>query len=213
MQHREIHTSFFLSQTGGGSSNKTYLYQETKAVLNPDVLVDFMVEKMKTLGTAACPPYHVAFVVGGTSPELNLKTVKLASAGYLDNLPTDGSEGARAFRDVELEEKLLERSRKIGLGAQFGGKYFCLDVRIIRLPRHGASCPVGLGVSCSAHRNIKAKVTKDGIFLEKLVADPSVYLPEPNDSSDDAVRIDLEKPMDEIRATLSKYPVLNPVIA
>ncbi len=198
---------FLFIAKGGGSSNKTYLYQETKAVLNPDVLVDFMVEKMKTLGTAACPPYHVAFVVGGTSPELNLKTVKLASAGYLDNLPATGSEGARAFRDIELEEKLLERSRSIGLGAQFGGKYFCLDVRIIRLPRHGASCPVGLGVSCSAHRNIKAKITKDGIFLEKLVSDPGVYLPGPDDSVDDAVRIDLEKPMDEIRATLSNYPV------
>ena len=192
---------------GGGSSNKTYLYQETKAVLNPDVLENYMVDKMKTLGTAACPPYHVAFVIGGTSPELNLKTVKLASAGYLDNIPSTGSEWGRAFRDLELEEKLLDRSRKIGLGAQFGGKYFCLDVRVIRLPRHGASCPVGLGVSCSAHRNVKAKITKDGIFIEKLVADPSVYLPEPGGPTDDAVRIDLEKPMDEIRATLSKYPV------
>ncbi len=198
---------FLFIAKGGGSSNKTYLYQETKAVLNPDVLVDYMVEKMKTLGTAACPPYHVAFVVGGTSPELNLKTVKLASAGYLDNLPQTGSSGGRAFRDTELEEKLLERSRKIGLGAQFGGKYFCLDARVIRLPRHGASCPVGLGVSCSAHRNIKAKITGDGIFLEKLVKDPSVYLPEPAGADDDAVHIDLERPMDEIRATLSKYPV------
>ena len=198
---------FLFIAKGGGSSNKTYLYQETKAVLNPDVLVDYMVEKMKTLGTAACPPYHVAFVVGGTSPELNLKTVKLASAGYLDNLPQTGSEGGRAFRDTELEEKLLERSRKIGLGAQFGGKYFCLDVRVIRLPRHGASCPVGLGVSCSAHRNIKAKITGDGIFLEKLVTDPGAYLPEPTGSGDDAVHIDLERPMDEIRATLSRYPV------
>ena len=159
---------FLFIAKGGGSSNKTFLYQETKALLNSDTLADFMIEKMKTLGTAACPPYHVAFVVGGTSPELNLKTVKLASAGYLDNIPRTGSEGGRAFRDVELEEKLLERSRSIGLGAQFGGKYFCLDVRVIRLPRHGASCPVGLGVSCSAHRNIKAKITKDGIFLEKL---------------------------------------------
>ena len=198
---------FLFIAKGGGSSNKTYLYQETKAVLNPDVLVDYMVGKMKTLGTAACPPYHVAFVVGGTSPELNLKTVKLASAGYLDNLPRSGSAGGRAFRDTELEEKLLERSREIGLGAQFGGEYFCLDARVIRLPRHGASCPVGLGVSCSAHRNIKAKITKDGIFLEKLVTDPSVYLPAPTGAGDDAVRIDLEKPMDEIRAALSKYPV------
>ena len=198
---------FLFIAKGGGSSNKTYLYQETKAVLNPDVLVNYMVDKMKTLGTAACPPYHVAFVVGGTSPELNLKTVKLASAGYLDNIPRTGSAGGRAFRDTELEEKLLERSRKIGLGAQFGGKYFCLDVRVVRLPRHGASCPVGLGVSCSAHRNIKAKITKDGIYLEKLVKDPSAYLPEPTGSDDDAVKIDLERPMDEIRATLSKYPV------
>ncbi|MFC1493729.1 fumarate hydratase [Thermodesulfobacteriota bacterium] len=198
---------FLFIAKGGGSSNKTYLYQETKALLNPDVLIDFMIEKMKTLGTAACPPYHVAFVVGGTSPELNLKTVKLASTGYLDHLPRTGSEGGRVFRDTELEENLLKRSRQIGLGAQFGGKYFCLDVRVIRLPRHGASCPVGLGVSCSAHRNIKAKITKDGIFLERLVADPGIYLPEPAGSDEDAVRIDLEKPMDEIRATLSKYPV------
>lgn len=199
--------NFLFIAKGGGSSNKTFLYQETKALLDPDVLIDFMTEKMKTLGTAACPPYHVAFVIGGTSPELNLKTVKLASAGYLDSLPRTGSEGGRAFRDIELEEKLLERSRNIGLGAQFGGKYFCLDIRVIRLPRHGASCPVGLGVSCSAHRNIKGKITKEGIFLEKLVKDPSVYLPEPAGSDEDAVPVDLEKPMDEIRATLSKYPV------
>lgn len=198
---------FLFIAKGGGSSNKTYLYQETKAILKPDILVDFMVEKLKTLGTAACPPYHVAFVVGGTSPELNLKTVKLASAGYFDNLPKTGSMGGRAFRDAEIEEKLLERSGKIGLGAQFGGKYFCLDARVIRLPRHGASCPVGLGVSCSAHRNIKAKITKDGIFLEKLVEDPGVYLPDSTGSDEDAVHIDLEKPMDEIRGELSKYPV------
>lgn len=198
---------FLFIAKGGGSSNKTYLYQETKAVLNPDVLLDFMAEKMKTLGTAACPPYHVAFVVGGTSPELNLKTVKMASAGYLDNLPDSGSPGARAFRDRELEKELLLRSRELGLGAQFGGKYFCLDARIIRLPRHGASCPVGLGVSCSAHRNVKAKISKEGIFIEKLVNDPSVYLPEPSGGEEDAVRIDLERPMDEIRKTLSQYPV------
>lgn len=198
---------FLFIAKGGGSSNKTYLYQETKAILKPDILVDFMVEKLKTLGTAACPPYHVAFVVGWTSPELNLKTVKLASAGYFDNLPKTGSMGGRAFRDAEIEEKLLERSGKIGLGAQFGGKYFCLDARVIRLPRHGASCPVGLGVSCSAHRNIKAKITKDGIFLEKLVEDPGVYLPDSTGSDEDAVHIDLEKPMDEIRGELSKYPV------
>ena len=157
---------------GGGSANKTYLYQETKAVLNPESLMNFMKAKMKTLGTAACPPYHLAFVVGGTSAEFNLKTVKLASAGYLDALPTSGSETGHAFRDVALEQKILDVSRDLGIGAQFGGKYFCLDARIIRLPRHGASCPIGVGVSCSADRNIKAKIVRDGIFLERLEASP-----------------------------------------
>lgn len=198
---------FLLIAKGGGSSNKTFLFQETKAILKRDTLVEYLTEKLKNIGTSACPPYHAAFVIGGTSPEQTLKTVKLASAGYLDNLPITGSPGGRAFRDTDLEKKILECSRTIGLGAQFGGKYFCLDVRVIRLPRHGASCPVGLGVSCSAHRNIKAKITKDGIFLERLVTDPSVYLPVPASTVDDTVHIDLERPMAEIRATLSKYPV------
>jgi fumarate hydratase class I len=162
---------------------------------------------MKTLGTAACPPYHLAFVVGGTSAELTLKTVKLASAGYLDNLPIKGGPAGHAFRDVELEKQLLEASRKLGLGAQFGGKYLCLDVRVIRLPRHGASCPIGMGVSCNADRNIKAKITKDGIFLEKLEKNPAKYLPAVHETKGKAVSIDLNKPMSEIRAVLSKYPV------
>ena len=154
---------------GGGSANKTYLYQETKALLNPKTLVNFLVDKMSSLGTAACPPYHIAFVIGGTSAETNLKTVKLASAKYYDNLPTSGNEGGRAFRDVELEKEVLEAAYRLGLGAQFGGKYFAHDVRIIRLPRHGASCPVGMGVSCSADRNIKAKINKDGIWILSLI--------------------------------------------
>jgi len=199
--------SFLMLAKGGGSANKTYLYQETKAVLNPDTLLDFMVAKMKTLGTAACPPYHLAFCVGGTSAELNLKTVKLASAKYLDHLPTSGSEGGHAFRDLELEAQLLKRSQELGIGAQFGGKYFCHDVRVIRLPRHGASCPIGLGVSCSADRNIKAKITKDGIFLEQLETHPVRYLPETEAAETEAVRIDLNQPMDKIRAVLTQYPV------
>ncbi len=202
---------FLFTAKGGGSSNKSFLFQETRAILKKDLLIAYLTDKLKDIGTSACPPYHVAFVIGGTSPELNLKTVKLTSAGYLDNLPRTGSPGGRAFRDTELEGKFLERSRKIGLGAQFGGKYFCLDVRVIRLPRHGASCPVGLGVSCSAHRNIKAKITKEGVYLEKLCTDPSIYLPEPAVSHKNAVRIDLERPMDEIRATLSEYPVTTPL--
>ena len=203
---------FLFIAKGGGSANKTYLYQETKAVLNPGTLVKFLTEKMKTLGTAACPPYHLAFVIGGTSAELNLKTVKLASAKYLDALPTKGNAGGQAFRDIELEEKLLAASRELGLGAQFGGKYFCLDVRVVRLPRHGASCPIGMGVSCSADRNIKAKITKDGIFLEQLETNPAKYLPAFTGKSADAVRIDLNRPMDEIRAELSKYPVATPLL-
>ena len=199
--------NFLYVAKGGGSANKTFLYQETKAVLNPEKLVSYMVEKMKSLGTAACPPYHLAFVVGGTSAELTLKTVKLASAGYLDNLPTTGSETGRAFRDIELEDIILKESHKIGYGAQFGGKHFAHDVRIVRLPRHGASCPIGLGVSCSADRNIKAKINKDGIFVEKLVEDPSVYLPESEPEDTSSVKIDLNMPMEEIRKTLSKYPV------
>lgn len=198
---------FLFIAKGGGSANKSYLYQETKALLTPQKLAAFAKEKMKSLGTAACPPYHLAFVVGGTSAELNLKTVKLASAKYLDDLPTKGSETGHAFRDLEMEAELLKISRETGLGAQFGGKYFCLDTRVIRLPRHGASCPVGIGVSCSADRNIKAKITDKGIFLEKLETDPAKYLPEVKESDAGAVRIDLNKPMSEIRAELSKYPI------
>ena len=199
--------SFLFIAKGGGSANKTYLYQETKAILNPDTLIAFMREKMKTLGTAACPPYHLAFVIGGTSAEATLKTVKLASAGYLDGLPTTGGPGANAFRDLELEEKVLQISQELGIGAQFGGKYFCHDVRVVRLPRHGASCPVGLGVSCSADRNIKAKITREGLFLEQLETDPARYLPEPSGPEETAVRIDLNRPMAEIRSELSQYPV------
>ncbi|MBN1907657.1 MAG: fumarate hydratase [Deltaproteobacteria bacterium] len=202
----DVYEFLFIAK-GGGSSNKTFLFQETKAILKRDIIIEYLTDKLKHIGTSACPPYHAAFVIGGTSPELNLKTVKLASAGYLDNLPRTGSTGGRAFRDTDLEENLMERSRTIGVGAQFGGKYFCLDVRVIRLPRHGASCPVGMGVSCTAHRNIKAKITKEGIFLERLVTDPSVYLPLLTGTDDNAVHIDLERPMEEIRATLSKYPV------
>ncbi len=198
---------FLFIAKGGGSANKSYLYQETKAVLTPDKLADFMVAKMKTLGTAACPPYHLAFVVGGTSAETTLKTVKMASAGYLDGLPTRGSDTGHAFRDLDLEQELLARSRRLGLGAQFGGKYFCHDVRVVRLPRHGASCPIGIGVSCSADRNIKAKITKSGIYLEQLDANPARFLPEPDDNDDAGVRVNLNRPMDEIRAELSRYPV------
>ncbi|MBC8391141.1 MAG: fumarate hydratase, partial [Deltaproteobacteria bacterium] len=198
---------FLFIAKGGGSANKTFLYQETKAVLNPETLVNFMKSKMKTLGTAACPPYHLAFVVGGTSAEYNLKTVKLASAGYLDTLPSRGNEFGHAFRDPDLEAELLKISRELGIGAQFGGKYFCLDVRVIRLPRHGASCPIGLGVSCNADRNIKAKITRNGIFIEKLETDPAKYLPESTAVTGDAVKIDLNKPMEEIRSSLSQYPV------
>ena len=198
---------FLFIAKGGGSANKTYLYQETKAVLNPETLVDFLTAKMKTLGTAACPPYHLAFVIGGTSAEYNLKTVKLASAGYLDSLPTSGSETGHGFRDPDLEKELLARARDLGLGAQFGGRYFCHDVRVVRLPRHGASCPIGMGVSCSADRNIKAKITAKGIYLEQLETDPARFLPEPAGSEDDAVGIDLNQPMDSIREILTQYPV------
>jgi fumarate hydratase class I len=198
---------FLFVAKGGGSANKTYLFQETKAVLNPAALEKFLIGKMKAIGTAACPPYHLAVVVGGTSAELVLKTVKLASARSLDALPTAGGPGGQAFRDLELEARLLEASHKIGLGAQFGGKYFCLDVRVVRLPRHGASCPIGMGVSCNADRNVKAKITREGIFLERLEKDPARYLPAPSASAEDAVRIDLNRPMSEIRAALSRYPV------
>lgn len=195
---------------GGGSANKTYFYQETKArIQNPGTLVPFLVEKMKTLGTAACPPYHIAFVIGGTSAEKNLLTVKLASTHYYDNLPTTGDETGRAFRDVELEKQLLDETHKIGLGAQFGGKYFAHDIRVIRLPRHGASCPIGLGVSCSADRNIKAKINKDGIWIEKLDDNPGELIPEElrKAGEGNAVKIDLNQPMSEVCKILSQYPV------
>lgn len=194
---------------GGGSANKTYFYQETKALLNPGTLVPFMIEKMKSLGTAACPPYHIAFVIGGTSAEKNLLTVKLASTKYYDSLPTTGDETGRAFRDVELEKQILAEAHRIGLGAQFGGKYFAHDVRIIRLPRHGASCPVGLGVSCSADRNIKCKINKGGVWIEKLDDNPAELIPEEyrKAGEGDVVRVDLNRPMKEICEQLSKYPV------
>ena len=194
---------------GGGSANKTMLYQETKALLNPASLEKFLTDKMNTLGTAGCPPYHLAFVIGGTSAEACLKTVKLATTGYLDHLPTTGNAHGRAFRDVEMENKMLEQAYKSGYGAQFGGKYFALDVRIIRLPRHGASCPVGMGVSCSADRNAKAKITKDGIWLEELERDPGRLIPEEyrGKVESNVVKVDLNRPMKEILAQLTKYPV------
>lgn len=195
---------------GGGSANKTYFYQETKArIQNPGTLVPFLVEKMKTLGTAACPPYHIAFVIGGTSAEKNLLTVKLASTHYYDNLPTTGDETGRAFRDIELEKQLLDEAHKIGLGAQFGGKYFAHDVRVVRLPRHGASCPIGLGVSCSADRNIKAKINRDGIWIEKLDDNPTELIPEElrRAGEGNAVKVDLNQPMTDICKLLTQYPV------
>ncbi|HRW60529.1 MAG TPA: fumarate hydratase [Defluviicoccus sp.] len=200
---------FMFMAKGGGSANKSYLFQETKALLNPKRLMQFLDEKIRTLGTAACPPYHLAIVIGGTSAELTLKTVKLASARYLDALPTKGSAQGQAFRDIELEAQVLKMTQDMGIGAQFGGKYFCHDVRVIRLPRHGASCPVGIGVSCSADRQILAKVTKDGIYLEALETNPAQYLPEVSqqDLAGEVLKIDLTRPMAEIRATLSRYPV------
>jgi fumarate hydratase class I len=200
---------FLFVAKGGGSANKTYLFQETKALLNPKSLVPFLAEKMRSLGTAACPPYHIAFVIGGTSAETCLKTVKLASTRYLDGLPTEGSAGGRAFRDVALEREVLEAAQGLGIGAQFGGKYFALDVRIIRLPRHGASCPVGMGVSCSADRNIKGKITRDGVFLERLENNPGRLIPERYRTAVEAgvVRIDLNRPMEEVLAELSRHPV------
>ena len=200
---------FLCVAKGGGSANKTYLFQETKAILNPATLVPFLVEKMKTLGTAACPPYHIAFVIGGTSAEKNLLTVKLASTHYYDNLPTSGNEYGRAFRDVELEKEVLEAAHNIGLGAQFGGKYYAHDVRIVRLPRHGASCPVGMGVSCSADRNIKCKINKEGIWIEKMDSNPGRLIPEElrNAGEGDAVKITLNQPMADILKELTKYPV------
>ena len=200
---------FLFVAKGGGSANKTYLYQETKALINPKTLIPFLVEKMKSLGTAACPPYHVAIVIGGTSAEMNLATVKKASVKYLDNLPTEGNELGHAFRDIELEKQLLEETQKIGLGAQFGGKYFAHDIRVVRLPRHGASCPVGLGVSCSADRNVKAKINREGLWIEKLDSNPGSLIPEElrKQGEGDVVTIDLNRPMPEVLAELSKYPV------
>jgi fumarate hydratase, class I len=200
---------FLFMAKGGGSANKTFLYQETKALLNPSRLARFLDEKLRSLGTAACPPYHLAIVVGGTSAEYNLKVAKLASARYLDTLPAEGSTAGHAFRDVDLEQQVLEMTRQFGIGAQFGGKYFCHDVRVIRLPRHGASCPVGIAVSCSADRQAKAKITADGVFIEQLERDPAHYLPDVADDelTDEVVRIDLNQPMDDIRATLTKLPV------
>ncbi len=194
---------------GGGSANKSFLFQETRAVLNPKTFVEFLTSKMVSLGTAACPPYHLVFVVGGTSAEATMKTVKLASTKYLDHLPTTGNAHGRAFRDIELEARLLEAARACGIGAQFGGKYFALDVRVIRLPRHGASLPIGIGVSCSADRQAKGKITRDGVFLERLETEPLRYIPESlrHRKDESAVRIDLNRPMAEIRAELSRYPV------
>ncbi len=200
---------FLFVAKGGGSANKTYLYQETKALLTPEKLEPFLIEKMKSLGTAACPPYHIAFVIGGTSAETNLKTVKLASTKYYDNLPTTGNEGGQAFRDLEMEAKLLKAAQDLGLGAQFGGKYFAHDIRVVRLPRHGASCPVGMGVSCSADRNIKGKINKNGIWLEKMEDNPARLIPAEMQHAGESggVKIDLNRPMAEILAELTKYPV------
>ena len=205
---------FLCVTKGGGSANKTYLYQETKArIQNPGTLIPFLVDKMKSLGTAACPPYHIAFVIGGTSAEKNLLTVKLASTHYYDELPTTGNEYGRAFRDVELEKQLLEEAYNIGLGAQFGGKYMAHDIRVVRLPRHGASCPIGMGVSCSADRNIKTKINKDGIWIEKLDDNPGELIPEAlrQAGEGNVVKIDLNQPMSEVCKILSKYPVATRV--
>jgi len=198
---------FLFVVKGGGSANKSYLYQETKATINKNTLVDWLVAKMKSLGTAACPPYHIAFCIGGTSAETCLKTAKLASTGYLDNLPTEGNEGGQSFRDVELEKELEKRAQELGIGAQFGGKYFAHDIKVVRSSRHGASCPIGISVSCSADRNIKAKINKDGIWLEKMDTNPAHLMPEgARGSRPNVVEIDLNKPMKEILAELSKHP-------
>lgn len=213
--HENTYKFLFMAK-GGGSANKSFLYQETKAVLNPERMLAFLDEKLRSLGTAACPPYHLAIVIGGTSAEFALKTAKYASAKYLDELPTTGDASTgRGFRDTELEERVLELTRNFGIGAQFGGKYFCHDVRVVRLPRHGASLPVAIAVSCSADRQVLGKITPEGVFLEVLERDPARFLPETTDehlddapdSVEDVVRIDLNRPMDEIRAELSRYPV------
>ncbi len=200
---------FLFITKGGGSANKTFLFQETRALLNPENLTAFLNERLKMLGTSACPPYHLAIVVGGTSAEANLKMVKLASAHYLDTLPNQGNEFGQAFRDTELETQILQLAQKLGIGAQFGGKYFAHDVRVIRLPRHGASCPVGIGVSCSADRNILGRIDRDGVWLEQLERDPARFLPDVKTESlsDDVVQIDLNQPMAQIRETLSQYPI------
>lgn len=205
---------FLFMAKGGGSANKSYLFQETKALLNEKALLPWVFEKMITLGTAACPPYHLAIVIGGTSAEQAVETAKLASAHYLDALPTQGSEAGNAFRDLDLEQKVLKLSQETGIGAQFGGKYFCHDVRIVRLPRHGASCPVSFAVSCSADRQVLGKITRDGIFIEALETDPAQFLPEVTEDElhEEVVQIDLNQPMDVIRATLSKYPVKTRVM-
>ncbi|MBY3483703.1 fumarate hydratase [Rhizobium laguerreae] len=200
---------FLFVAKGGGSANKTFLYQGTPSLLTHDRMIDFLKEKILTLGTAACPPYHLATVIGGTSAEMNLKTVKLASTRYLDELPTEGSESGHAFRDIEMEKEIHKLTQQMGVGAQFGGKYFCHDVRVIRLPRHGASLPIGLGVSCSADRQAKGRITRDGIFVEQLETDPSKYMPEIDEAklSESTVRIDLNRPMAEVLAELSRHPV------
>ncbi len=200
---------FLFMAKGGGSANKSYLFQETKALLNPDSLMKFLDQKIRSLGTAACPPYHLAIVIGGTSAEFALKTAKYASARYLDTLPTSGNAQGRGFRDLDLEAQVLKLTQDMGIGAQFGGKYFCHDVRVIRLPRHGASCPVAIAVSCSADRQVIGKITKDGVFIEALETDPAKYLPEVGDEhlSSEVLKIDLNRPMAEIRAELSKYPI------
>jgi len=200
---------FMVMAKGGGSANKTFLYQQTKALLNPKSLLAFIDAQIRTLGTSACPPYHLAIVIGGLSAEMTLKTVKLASARYLDSLPDSGSSDGRAFRDRDLERIVLQMSRDMGMGAQFGGKYFCHDVRVIRLPRHGASCPVAIGVSCSADRQVLGKITRDGVFLEALETNPAAYLPDvdPETLAGEVVKIDLTRPMEEIRRTLSQYPI------
>ena len=200
---------FLFMAKGGGSANKSFLFQETKALLNPDSLTAFLDEKLRSIGTSACPPYHLAVVIGGTSAELTLKTAKLASAHYLDSLPTEGSASGHAFRDLEWEQRILDQTREFGIGAQFGGRYFCHDVRVVRLARHGASCPVGIAVSCSADRQALAKITRHGVFLEQLEADPARFLPatRPEELSAGVVQIDLDRPMGEILAELSRYPV------
>ena len=200
---------FLFITKGGGSANKTFLFQQTKALLNPESMMAFLREKLPLIGTSACPPYHLAIVIGGTSAESNLKMVKLASARYLDSLPEKGNEQGQAFRDRELEQQVLQLTRELGIGAQFGGKYFAHDVRVIRLPRHGASCPVGIGVSCSADRNILGRIDRDGIWLEQLEHNPARFLPEPSsdDLSEHVVHLDLNRPMDEIRAELSQHPI------